>query len=155
MVVLPRNVAWAFSFCFFAVYNPCPLLTTKRSDGVGFTVIGHTDLRATLLEKASSLVQGFGGGLLVLQVCTPKAYLRLPQDICACLSPLVARPATLRDFLVYGVDHQFMSEVAVYMYRSFRRPIAAPHLAQASAQVRCRTVAVQPTQVGLRVAIIL
>ena len=34
-------------------------------------MIGHTELRATLLEKASSLVQGFGGGLLVIEVKPP------------------------------------------------------------------------------------
>lgn len=32
-------------------------------------MIGRAELRATLLERASSLMQGFEGGLLVLQVC--------------------------------------------------------------------------------------
>lgn len=40
----------------------------KRSNE-GFEMIGQTEIRATLLERASSLMQGFEGGLLVLQVC--------------------------------------------------------------------------------------
>lgn len=31
-------------------------------------MIGHAALRAKMLEKASLLVQGYGGGLLLLQV---------------------------------------------------------------------------------------
>ncbi len=31
-------------------------------------MIGRAELRATLMERASSLMQGFEGGLLVLQV---------------------------------------------------------------------------------------
>lgn len=45
-----------------------PSVKRQGSDGVECAMIGHAELKDTLLEKVSSLVQGFGGGLLVLQV---------------------------------------------------------------------------------------
>ncbi|CAM9255225.1 unnamed protein product [Ectocarpus sp. 6 AP-2014] len=49
------------------VYTPLGPATASRSVSAGFKMIGRAKLRATLLERASSLMQGFEGGLLVLQ----------------------------------------------------------------------------------------
>ncbi|CAM9464399.1 unnamed protein product [Scytosiphon promiscuus] len=49
------------------IHTPLGPATASRSDGRGFDMIGRADLRAMLLERASSLMQGFEGGLLVLQ----------------------------------------------------------------------------------------
>ncbi|CAM9134053.1 unnamed protein product [Ectocarpus sp. 12 AP-2014] len=49
------------------VYTPLGPATASRSVSAGFKMIGRAKLRTTLLERASSLMQGFEGGLLVLQ----------------------------------------------------------------------------------------
>eukprot|EP00752_Nemacystus_decipiens_P004957 g4510.t1 len=48
------------------VYTPLGPAVASCSH-TGFEMIGQTEIKATLLERASSLMQGFEGGLLVLQ----------------------------------------------------------------------------------------